>query len=194
MSGIEPGVGGVLCLGCLNSKVCLNSHGVVACSVSGQEYSGTSCFLNLGGLAKRASRPSAEQFLDSRVVCAQTPVSRQQFSLASEIIEGNYFRPPPTTAPNSPPRRQPRAPPPPPEAEILERSRANLGPPFPKLRLRDRRNATPSPTTGPHNHKRPWITDAIPAHGLFSMILAAPSPWGYVPVLLAGGPPTPPKR
>lgn len=124
------------------------------------------------------------QFLDSRVVCAYTPVSRQQFSLASEIIEGNYSRPPPTTAPNSPPRRPPCAAPPPSEAELFERTQANLRPPFPKLRLRDRRNATPSPSSGPHNHKRSWITDATPAHGSFSMILAVPSPWGYAPALL----------
>lgn len=150
----------------------------------------------LGGSVKRASRPSADRFLDSRVVCAQTPVSRQQFSLASEIIEGNYPRPPrPTTAPNRPPRRPPCAALPAPEAEIFELTRANPGPPFPNLRLRDRRNATQSPTSGPDNHhKRSWITDAIPAHGSFSMILAAPSPWGYVPALLAGVPPTSSQR
>lgn len=152
-------------------SVLSNSHGAVAWSVSAQEYSGTSCFYEAGQPA----------------FCRTDSFSIQGWSVLTPLSVGNNFlwllrssrgiilahlRRPPCSAP------------PPPEAELFERTQANLRPPFPKLRLRDRRNATPSPSSGPHNHKRSWITDATPAHGSFSMILAVPSPWGYAPALL----------
>lgn len=45
------------------------------------------------------------------------------------------------------------------------------------------------PLSVPHIHPQPWITDATPALGSFSMTLAVPLPWVYVDRSLSPSPP-----